>query len=243
VRNYDLTSVRFCISGADALPVRIQLDFERLTGCRLVEGYGLTEASPAVTCNPFRGKRKGIGLPLPDATCRVVDADSGDPVGPGQSGELLVKGPQVMRAYCHNPDETAITLKDGWLHTGDLARMDEDGYFEIIGRKKDLIKVSKTAYMTAYKVNPGEVEAALLRHQGVSEAAVVGVPDRVQGERVVAFVIVRPGAGVTSEELIKCCSRDMAEYNVPSQIEFVDSLPKNAIGKVMRSELKQTAAP
>jgi long-chain acyl-CoA synthetase len=239
LRHHDLASLRFCLSGADALPADVQLDFERLTGRKIVEGYGMTEASPVVTCNPFHGKKKGIGLPLPDTLCEVIDPDTGDPVRPGEIGEMIVRGPQVMHAYCGNEGETAIVLRDGWLHTGDLVRMDDDGYFEMVGRKKDLIKVSKTGYLTAYKVYPSDVEAALLRHDAVEDAAVVGVPDAVEGERVVAFVVRRPGTDVDPEDLIAFCRRDLAEYKVPSQIEFVDAIPKSAIGKALRKELRQ----
>ncbi|MBI2909556.1 MAG: long-chain fatty acid--CoA ligase [Chloroflexi bacterium] len=237
--HYDLSSIRFCISGADALPAAVQQEFEHLTGCKLVEGYGLTEASPVVTCNPLYGKRKGIGLPLPDTTCQIVDMDTGAPVAPGQDGELVIRGPQVMNGYCQNSEETARALRDGWLYTGDIARMDEDGYFEIVGRKKDVIKVQKTDYMTAYKVYPAEVEEVLLEHEKVLEAAVIGVPDPLQGERVAAYVILRPGASVTPAELVSFCRQYLAEYKVPSQIEFVDVLPKNMLGKVLRNELRQ----
>ncbi|MBI4188215.1 MAG: AMP-binding protein [Chloroflexi bacterium] len=181
LRRYDLSSIHFCISGADALPVEVQHQFEQFTGCKLVEGYGLTEASPAVTCNPVYGKRKGIGLLLPDIICQIIDLDRGEIVTPGQIGELIIQGPQVMRAYCSNPDESANMLRDGWLYSGDIARMDENGYFEIIGRKKELIKVSRTEYTTAYKVYPAEVEETLQKHEKVLEAAVIGVPNPLQG--------------------------------------------------------------
>ncbi len=241
LHHYDISSIRFCISGADTLPAEVQHEFEHLTGCKLVEGYGLTETSPAVTCNPIYGKRKGIGLPLPDTICRIVDLDSGVPVAPGEDGELIIQGPQLMRAYCDNLEETAIVLKDGWLHSGDIARMDENGYFEIIGRKKDIIKVAKTDYLTAYKVYPTEVEETLLKHEKVLEAAVIGISDPLQGERVKAYVILQPGANVTPEELVSFCRQDLAEYKVPSQIEFVNALPKNMLGKVLRMELRKKA--
>lgn len=241
LHHYDLSSIRFCISGADTLPAGVQHEFEHLTGCKLVEGYGLTEASPAVTCNPVYGRRKGIGLPLPDSICRIIDMDSGATVGPGQDGELIIQGPQVMRSYCDNPDETAIVLKDGWLYTGDIARMDKNGFFEIIGRKKDIIKVARTDYLTAYKVYPAEVEEILLKHEKVLEAAVIGIPDPLQGERVRAYIILQPAADITPAELVKFCRQNLAEYKVPSQIEFVNALPKNMLGKVLRKELKQEA--
>ena len=241
LHRYDLSSIRFCISGADTLPVGVQHEFEHLTGCRLVEGYGLTEGSPVVTCNPIHGKRKGIGLPLIDTICRIVDLDSGAPVAHGQDGELIIRGPQVMYAYCENPDETAIVLKDGWLYTGDIARMDENGYFVIIGRKKDIIKVSRTEYITAYKVFPAEVEETLLKHEKVLEAAVIGISDPLQGERVKAYVILQPDANVTPEELVSFCRQDLAEYKVPSQVEFINVLPRNMLGKVLRAELRKKA--
>ncbi|MDP3879907.1 MAG: long-chain fatty acid--CoA ligase [Dehalococcoidales bacterium] len=242
LHRYDLSSLRFCFSGADTLPAAVQQEFEHLTGCKLVEGYGLTETSPVVTCNPVYGKRKGIGLPLPDTTCRIVDMDNGAPLQSGQDGELVVRGPQVMREYCHNPEETAKILKDGCLYTGDIARMDEDGYFEFIGRKKDMIKVQRTDYITAYKVYPADVEEILLKHDKVLEAAVIGVPDAVQGERIAAYVILRPGADTTAGELVSFCRQYLAEYKVPSQIEFINVLPKNMLGKVLRNELRQRAS-
>ncbi len=238
LHRYDLSSIRLCISGADTLPASVQHEFEQLTGCKLVEGYGMTEASPAVTCNPIFGKRKGIGLPLPDTVCQIVDFDSGAPVSPGQDGELIIQGPQVMYAYCENPEETEIVLKDGWLYSGDIARMDKNGYFEMMGRKKDLIKVAGTDYLTAYKVYPGEVEEVLLRHESVLEAAVIGIPDPVQGERVKAYIILQAGANTTPEELVGFCRQDLAEYKVPSEIVFVNDLSKNMPGKVLRNELR-----
>ncbi len=241
LKRHDLSSIRYCISGGDTLPARVQHEFEQMTGCKLVEGYGLTEASPVVTCNPLLGKRKGIGLPLPDTICKVVDPDTGASVAPGQDGELLIQGPQVMRAYCEAPTETANVLRDGWLYTGDIVRMDEDGYFEFVERKKDVIKVSATDYVTAYKVYPSEVEETLLKHGEVREAAVVGIPDPLQGERVVAHVVLRPGASVTADELIGYCRRELAQYKVPSRIEFVNVLSKNALGKVKRKESRHKA--
>ncbi|MBI2859897.1 MAG: long-chain fatty acid--CoA ligase [Chloroflexi bacterium] len=238
LHRYDLSSLRFCVSGGDSLPPGVQQEFEHLAGCKLVEGYGLTEASPVVTCNPVYGARKGIGLPLPDTICRVVDLESGAPLAPGQDGEMIIRGPQVMREYYGNPGETAIAIRDGWLYSGDIVRMDEDGYFEFIGRKKDLIKVSTSDYMTAYKVYPSEVEEVLLGHEKVMEAAVIGVPDPLQGERVVAYVVAQPGAAVAGEELIDFCRQDLAEYKVPSEIEFVNELPRNMLGKVLRKELR-----
>ncbi len=242
-QHYDLSSIRFCISGADSLPAETRHEFELIPGCKLVEGYGLTEASPAVTCNPVYGKTKGIGLPLPDTICQIIDPDSGVPVAPGQNGELIIQGPQVMRAYCENPGETAKVLKGGWLYSGDIMRMDEDGYIEFIGRKKDVIKVSRTDYITAYKVYPTEVEEALLKHEKVLEAAVIGIPDPLQGERVVAYITLRPGAIVTPEELVSFCRQELAEYKIPTQIEFVKTLPKNMLGKVLRKELRQKTLP
>lgn len=239
INKYDLTSIRFCISGADSLPPETQTRFEEITGCKLVEGYGLTEASPAVTCNPAYGKRKGIGLPLPDTLCKIIDLNTREDLPPEQDGELCIQGPQVMQAYCDNPEETCKILREGWLYTGDIARMDGNGYLEFLGRAKDLIKVQKTGYITAYKVYPHEIEDVLLSHDAVLEAAAVGIPDPEQGEKIKVYVVVKPGMEISAAELITYCRRYLAEYKIPSEIEFSERLPKNILGKVLKKELRR----
>lgn len=237
-RCIDLSTIRFCVCGAAPMPPHAKEAFEKLTGAKLIEGYGLTEASPATHVNPFDGSEKpgAVGLPLRDTTCRVVDLQSGADVAPGQSGELLIRGPQVMRGYWNRPEETSATLASGWLHTGDIALVDEDGFFYIVDRKKELILVS------GFNVYPSEVEAALLGHESVEEAAVIGVPDSHSGEAVKAFVVRRKGESCSEEELIRWCRQHLAGYKTPKWIEFRSELPKSLIGKVLRRVLAEQEA-
>jgi long-chain acyl-CoA synthetase len=230
---YDLRSIRVCISGASPLPAEVQQTFESVTGARLVEGYGLTEASPVTHCNPIYGERRtgSIGLPLPSTEARVVDPESGEALEMGEVGELAVRGPQVMLGYCARDDETADTIKAGWLHTGDIARQDEEGYFYVVDRKKDLILVG------GFNVYPREVEEAIFENEKVREVVVVGVPDKRLGEIVKAYVVLQPDAEVTESELRRFAAERVAEYKVPSRIEFRESLPKSAVGKYLRREL------
>ena len=239
VRRYNLSSVKLCVSGSASLPREVQAEFERLTGATVVEGYGLTEASPGTHTNPIHGPRKtgSIGLPLPDTDARLVDQDTGEhDVAPGQPGELVIRGPQVMQGYWRAPDETAATLRDGWLYTGDIARMDEDGYFYIVDRKKDLVIIG------GLKVYPREIEELLHEHPKVREAVVVGVPHRVRGEQLVAQVVLKDGvAGDSREirrELIEFCRSRLAPYKIPRRVRVVDSLPKSTVGKVLRREIR-----
>jgi long-chain acyl-CoA synthetase len=234
--HYDLTSVRACISGAAPLPMEVQERFGQITGGRLVEGYGLTEAAPITHCNPVYGVRKAgaIGVPVPDVEARIIDLETGEliPLGSDRTGELLVRGPQVMKGYWNRPDETAQMLdQDGWLHTGDIARVDEDGYFSIVDRKKDMIIAS------GYKIFPREVEEVLFAHPKVAEAAVAGLPDRYRGETVKAYIIPVEGADLTAEEIIAYCRENLAPYKVPRLVEFRTELPKTMIGKVLRRAL------
>lgn len=234
VGKYDLRSVRGCISGSAPLPMEVQLRFGELTGGRLVEGYGLTEAAPVTHCNPVYGLRKAgsIGIPLPDTDARIMDYETFVEKPTGEAGELWVRGPQVMPGYWGRPDETAITLTaDGWLRTGDIARMDQDGYCYIVDRLKDMINVG------GLKVTPREVEEALFQHPAVREAAVTPAADPVYGEVVKAHVVLKPGAGATAEELIRWCAGQLAPFKVPRQIEFRAELPKTAVGKVLRRVL------
>ncbi|PZN07901.1 MAG: long-chain fatty acid--CoA ligase [Bacillota bacterium] len=233
-RQIDVSSIEACVSGAAPLPLEVQERFEASTGGQLVEGYGLTEASPVTHCNPpDENKRNGtIGLPLPDTDARIVDIETGTKVlGPGEVGELCIRGPQVMKGYWNRPEETARALRDGWLYTGDLATMDEDGYFRIVDRKKEMI------ISGGYNVYPREVEEVLYEHPKVLEAAVIGVPDPYRGEIVKAFVVLRPGETATEDEIIAFCREHLARYKVPKVVEFRSELPKTLIGKVLRRAL------
>jgi len=242
VKKFSLRTVRGCISGGAALPTAVIKAFGELTGGTLVEGYGLTEASPVTHCNPMgegASLREGsIGVPIPFTDAEVVDmSDPSKKLGVGESGELAVKGPQVMLGYWNNKAETENVLtKDGWLLTGDIARMDADGYFYIVDRKKDMIDVS------GLKVYPREVEELLFTHPGVKEAAVVGMPDDYRGEAVSAYVVLKPESKgkVTEAEMIQFCRTNLATYKAPRKVTFVDELPKTLVGKVLRRRLRES---
>jgi long-chain acyl-CoA synthetase len=232
VRRFNVGSIRACISGAAPLPVEVQEAFERLTHGRLVEGYGLTEASPATHANPFGGPRKpgSIGLPFPSTEAKIVDLAGGRDLPPGRVGELAVRGPQVMLGYWQDPRATRETLtRNGWLLTGDLARMDDDGYFQIVARKKEMILAGR------YQVYPRDVEEVLYEHPKVREAAVVGVQaPRIRLRRVKAYVVLRQGERASEAELMDLCRSRLESYAVPWRIEFVPELPKSFVGKVLR---------
>ena len=233
---YDLRSIRACISGSAPLLLETARRFKELTGGHLVEGYGLTEAAPVTHCNPLFGEGKqkvgAIGVPFPDVEAKIVDLETGDrDLGPGEVGELVLRGPQLMDGYYRQPEETAQVLRGGWLYTGDIARMDEDGYFSIVDRKKEMVIVS------GFNVYPREVEEVLATHPAVLESAAIGVPHPIKGEEVKAFVALRPGATATPEELIAHCRTGLAPFKVPKEIEFRESLPKTLIGKVLRRQL------
>jgi long-chain acyl-CoA synthetase len=244
VKKFKLGTVRGCISGGAALPAAVIKTFGELTGGALVEGYGLSEASPVTHCNPIvegASVREGsIGVPIPFTDAEVVDMDDPSrPLGVGEVGELAVKGPQVMLGYWNNKRETEnVMTKDGWLLTGDIARMDSDGYFYIVDRKKDMIDVS------GLKVYPREVEELLFTHPGVGEAAVVGMPDDYRGEAVHAYVVLKPESKgkVTEEEIIRFCRANLATYKAPRKVTFLDELPKTLIGKVSRRKLREAEA-
>ncbi len=232
VREYGLSTVKACISGAAPLPIEVQEAFEKLSHGRLVEGYGLTEASPVTHANPLYGMRKpgSIGVPLPNTDAKIIDLISGADLPAGQIGELVIRGPQVMQGYWQ-PDgslDNSIVLDDGWLDTGDVAVQDGDGYFRIISRKKDTIVFGE------YTVFPRDVEEVLYENPRVLEVAVVGVGKAEEGQRVKAFVVPRPGANLTKEELLDLCRRRLEPYAVPWDIEFRKELPKSFIGKVLR---------
>jgi|SRR5579884_434502 len=231
VKKYDLSSIRVCISGAGPLHVEVQRQFEALTGGKVVEGYGLSEAAPVTHVNPIYGKRKpgSIGLPVPDTDAKIVDIETGTQTLPvGEVGELIVQGPQVMKGYWQKPEETAAVLRNGWLHTGDMARMDEEGYFFIVDRKKDMIKTR------GENVYPREVEEALYRHPKVKDAVVVGLPDTFAVEKIKAYLVLKDGESVTVEEIISFCRKELSKFKVPQEIEFRKELPKTIIGKVLR---------
>ena len=237
-KKYDLRSIVACISGSAPLLLETAKTFRALTGANLVEGYGLTEASPVTHCNPVFDTAKNrvgtIGLPFPDTESRLVDLETGEKdVAPGEAGELLIRGPQLMDGYYNKPEETAQTLKDGWLHTGDIATIDADGYVAIVDRKKELIIVS------GYNVYPREVEEALAKHPAVLEGAAIGVPHPMKGEEVKAFVVLKPGKTATADELIAFCREHLAPFKVPKAVEFRDTLPKTLIGKVLRRQLAE----
>ena len=238
---YDLRSIEACISGSAPLMVETARKFKELTGGNLVEGYGLTEASPVTHCNPVLTEslnRIGtIGLAFPDTDTRIVDLETGEhDVAPGVAGELIIRGPQLMDGYYRKPEETAATLRNGWLYTGDIATLDADGYVSIVDRKKEMIIVS------GFNVYPREVEEALARHPAVVESAAIGVPHPIKGEEVKAFVVRKPGATATAEELIAFCRESLAPFKVPKAIEFREVLPKTLIGKILRRQLAEEDA-
>ena len=237
-QKYDLKSVRACISGSAPLMQETHRRFVELTGANLVEGYGLTEAAPVTHCNPLYGAGKQkigtIGVPYPDVECRIVDTETGTrELAVGEPGELVLRGPQLMDGYYNKPEETAETLRGGWLHTGDIATVDEDGYYAIVDRKKEMIIVS------GFNVYPREVEEALATHPAVMDSAAIGIPHPIKGEDVKAFVVLKPGMSATPEELIAHARTQLAPFKVPHEIEFRESLPKTLIGKTLRRQLAE----
>ncbi len=235
---YDLSSLRFCLSGAAPLPAEVQQEFERRSGSRMVQGYGMTEASPVTHLTPLVGETplRSTGLPVPNTDVRIVDVETGQHIlPPGEEGEIIVRGPQVMKGYWRMPTETANVLRDGWLHTGDIGYMDERGFLYVVDRKKDMI-ISGGA-----KVFPREVEEVLYQHPGVREAAVVGVPDPYWGEAVKAYIVPREGVHLEEAEVVQFCKERLAAYKVPKSVEFRDELPKTLVGKILRRALRNGA--
>jgi len=231
ISKYNVKSIRACISGAAGLPVEVQTKFQDLTGARLVEGYGLSEASPVTHANPIYGNNKigTIGLPWPDTEAKLMDLETGTKEMPlGEAGELVVRGPQVMKGYWNMPDETKQVLRDGWLYTGDIAKMDAEGYFQIVDRKKDMIIAG------GFNIYPRDVEEVLYQHPKVREAVVAGIPDPYRGETVKAYVILKQGETATQQEIIDFCKGKMAKYKVPTAVEFRAELPKTIVGKILR---------
>ena len=237
-QKYDLRSIEACVSGSAPLLVETHRRFVELTGASLVEGYGLTEAAPVTHCNPLFGEGKqkvgSIGIPYPDVESKIVDLETGEQeMPPGEPGELILRGPQLMDGYYKRPEETAQTLRNGWLYTGDIATVDPDGYVSIVDRKKEMIIVS------GFNVYPREVEEALATHPAVMDAAAIGVPHPIKGEEVKAFVVLKPGAKATADEIRAHCEKHLAPFKRPKDIEFRDSLPKTLIGKTLRRQLAQ----
>jgi len=239
-KKFDLRSVKACVSGGAPLPLAVANRFAQITGgAKLVEGYGLTESSPVTHANPLDGPRQegSIGLPVPDTDCKIVDLEDPDrELGMGERGELCVRGPQIMLGYWNRPEETAVAIRNGWLHTGDVAVMDEGGWFRIVDRIKEMIDVS------GFNVYPTEVEEVLYHHPKVQKVAVVGVPDPTTGEAVKAYIVLKEGQQATVDELVTW-ARDpdngLTGYRVPKQIEFRDALPETLIGKVLRRVLQE----
>jgi len=232
---FNLRNIQVCNSGGAPLPLEVARQFEQITGGRLIEGYGLSETSPVTHSNPIFGERRegSIGLPLPNTEAMIVDPATHHPLPAGEIGELAVRGPQVMSGYWQMEAETKKVLRDGWLFTGDMARMDADGYFYIVDRKKDMIIAG------GFNIYPREIEEVLYKHSKVKEAAVIGVQDSYRGETVKAFIVLRDGEAATEEEFIEFCKQELARYKVPKLVEFRKELPKSSIGKVLRRVLME----
>lgn len=233
IEKYDLSSIKACISGSASLPLEVQEQFEKITGGKLVEGYGLTETSPVTHANFIWDKRinGSIGVPWPDTDAMIVKEGTLEPLPIGEIGEIAVKGPQIMSGYWNRDEDTKETLKDGWLLTGDMGRMDEDGFFYVVDRKKDMIIAG------GFNIYPREVEEILYEHPGIQEVAVVGVPDSYRGETVKAFIVPKKGITLDEKQLNEYCREYLASYKVPRIYEFREELPKTIIGKVLKRQL------
>lgn len=239
VNKYDVASVKYCLSGSSPMPVEGIKQFKEVFGATIVEGFGLTEASPLTHLNPLNGKKKSgsIGMPVPSTDAAIVDMEVGSvPLPPGKMGELIVRGPQVMKGYYNKPDETAGTLRNGWLYTGDIAYMDEEGYFYIVDRKKDMIISS------GYNIYPREVDEVLYKHPKVKEAVTVGLPHKTRGEIIKVYIVLKDGESMDRGEVVSYCREKLAGYKVPRQVEFRKELPKTMVGKVLRRALREEEA-
>lgn len=233
---YGIDTIRICNSGSAPMPVELLKEFERKTGAKILEGYGLSEASPVTHCNPPFAERKPgtIGIGYPNTEYKVVDLATGlEEVKPGELGELIIRGPQVMKGYWNMPEETNNTLRNGWLFTGDIARMDDEGYVSIVDRKKDMIIAG------GFNIYPRDIEEILYEHPAVQEAVVVGVPDEYRGETVKAVLVLKSGKKASAEEIIQYCKENMSAYKVPRVIEFRAELPKTSVGKILRRVIKE----
>lgn len=236
LHKYDIKSIRICISGAAPLPVEVQQQFEKNTGGRLVEGYGLSETSPVTHANPVYGKRKpgSIGLPMPDTEYKIVDVETGEKELPiGEIGEICLRGPQVMEGYLNMPEETAQSIRNGWFYTGDIAKADEEGYAYIVDRKKDMVIAS------GYNIYPRDIEEVLYTHPKIMEVAVAGINDPYRGETIKAYIVLKDGETMTADEVYEHCKANLAPYKVPKMVEFRAELPKTMIGKVLRRMLRE----
>ncbi len=232
---YDMHSIDYCISGSAPMPLEYLKQVYELSGASIAEGFGLTEASPVTHLTPLHGTNKhgSIGLPLPDTMAQIVDMEVGSiPVPVGKTGELVIKGPQVMSGYWNHPDDTASSLRNGWLYTGDIAYMDEDGYFYIVDRKKDMVLIG------GYNVYPREIDEVLHQHPKVLDAVSVGIPHPTRGEAIKAYIVLKPGVTMEKHEILKFCRQQLANYKVPREVEFRDSLPKTMVGKTLRRALR-----
>jgi long-chain acyl-CoA synthetase len=235
LKKTDMSCIQASISGSAPIPVEVIHNFEKMTGAVIVEGFGLTETSPVTHVNPFRGVRKvgSIGVPISDTQCRIVNLDDAvTDVPVGEPGELIIKGPQVMKGYKDMPEETAHMLRDGWCYTGDIATMDQDGYFFIVDRKKDMI------ISGGFNIYPRDIDEVFYQHPKVQEACSIGIPDPKRGENVKVFVVLKEGETATEEELLEYCATKLAKYKLPTEIEFRKDLPKTNVGKILRKELR-----
>ncbi len=235
IDDLNLNSLTYCFSGAAPISDNVLNSFEARTSCRIMEGFGMTETSPVAAANPIEGTRKigSVGIPLPDTDIRIVDMEDGVTDMPiGEEGEIIIRGPQVMQGYWNRKEESEEVLNDGYMYTGDLGTMDEDGYLRIVGRKKDMINCS------GMKVYPDEVDAVLMEHPDILEAATIGVPNAKRGEAVKSFVVMQPGKTLSSEAILEFCSENLARYKVPKDITFLAELPKSSVLKTLRRELR-----
>lgn len=231
-----VNKIKLCNSGSAPLPIEVHRQFSRISGGIFIEGYGLSETSPVTHSNPLLGMKKigSVGVPFPDTDCKIVDVDTGlTELGINEPGELIIKGPQVMKGYWEKPEETAETLRDGWLFTGDVGTMDEDGYFYIVDRKKDMIIAG------GFNIYPREIDEVLFEHPKVQDAVAVGIPDEYRGETVKAYVVLKPGEECSEQEIIDFCKERLASYKAPRTVEFRAELPKTLVGKVLRRELRE----
>ncbi|XPV75926.1 MAG: long-chain-fatty-acid--CoA ligase [Desulfovibrio sp.] len=236
VQKYNLSSIRYCIAGSSPMPVEYIEKYRRITGAKIVEGFGLTEASPVTHITPLNGVQKpgSIGFPFPDTDAKIVDMDvGGDQLAPHKRGELCIRGPQVMKGYYNRADETADVLRNGWLYTGDIGYMDEEGYFYIVDRKKDLIISS------GYNIYPREVDEVLFEHPAIKEAVTVGIPHKSRGEIIKVYIVLEPNQELSKSDVISYCREKLANYKIPRQVEFREDLPKTMVGKVLRRALRE----
>mgnify|MGYP001175825657 CR=1 FL=1 len=235
IEKLDVSSIKSCFSGSAPLPKEVLEKFERITGAKIIEGFGLSECSPVTHANPLYGKRKekSIGIPIPGTRAKVVNMETREECPTGEPGELLIKGPQVMAGYWKQEEKTNETLVDGWLHTGDVAYVDEDGYFFIVDRLKDMIIAG------GYNIYPRDIDEVLFKHPKVADAVAVGIPDEYRGETVKAYVVVKDDEIMTEKEVIEYCKKHLAVYKVPKLVEFREELPKNMVGKILRKTLRE----